>query len=108
MTLAVRDMGRSLRFYQATGLEPLYGGADATFTSFLAGNGYLNLTLATEHEAKWWGRLIFRVGDVDLAYREITSRGLVPQAPPRDAEWGERYFHLLDPDGHELSFAQLL
>jgi hypothetical protein len=25
---------------------------------------------------------------------------------PRDAEWGERYFHLHDPDGHELSFAQ--
>ena len=22
-----------------------------------------------------------------------------------DAEWGERNFHLLDPDGHELSFA---
>jgi uncharacterized glyoxalase superfamily protein PhnB len=24
---------------------------------------------------------------------------------PRDAEWGERFFHLTDPDGHELSFA---
>ena len=23
----------------------------------------------------------------------------------RDAEWGERFFHLTDPDGHELSFA---
>ena len=27
-------------------------------------------------------------------------------AGPRDAAWGERYFHLHDPDGHELSFAQ--
>ena len=25
---------------------------------------------------------------------------------PRDATWGERYFHIVDPDGHELSFAQ--
>src|SRR5438094_9365715 len=25
--------------------------------------------------------------------------------PPRDAEWGERFFHVTDPDGHELSFA---
>jgi len=24
---------------------------------------------------------------------------------PRDAAWGERFFHLTDPDGHELSFA---
>jgi uncharacterized glyoxalase superfamily protein PhnB len=27
---------------------------------------------------------------------------------PRDAEWGERFFHLVDPDGHELSFARPL
>jgi uncharacterized glyoxalase superfamily protein PhnB len=27
---------------------------------------------------------------------------------PTDAPWGERYFHLRDPDGHELSFAKLL
>jgi hypothetical protein len=25
---------------------------------------------------------------------------------PRDASWGERYFHMLDSDGHELSFAR--
>jgi uncharacterized glyoxalase superfamily protein PhnB len=25
------------------------------------------------------------------------------QVAPRDAEWGERFFHLTDPDGHELS-----
>ncbi|MEE9270499.1 MAG: VOC family protein, partial [Candidatus Krumholzibacteria bacterium] len=24
------------------------------------------------------------------------------------AEWGERYFHITDPDGHELSFARPL
>ena len=29
-------------------------------------------------------------------------------AVPRDAEWGERFFHLTDPDGHELSFARPL
>jgi uncharacterized glyoxalase superfamily protein PhnB len=25
--------------------------------------------------------------------------------PPRDAQWGERFFHVTDPDGHEISFA---
>ena len=36
------------------------------------------------------------------------SPAAVSPAPPRDAEWGERYFHILDPDGHELSFARPL
>jgi uncharacterized glyoxalase superfamily protein PhnB len=27
---------------------------------------------------------------------------------PSDAPWGERYFHIRDPDGHELSFARRL
>jgi hypothetical protein len=31
--------------------------------------------------------------------------GYRPDTAPRDAEWGERFFHLTDPDGHELSFA---
>ena len=37
----------------------------------------------------------------------LKERGL--EAPrPRNASWGERYFHLQDPDGHELSFAKPL
>jgi uncharacterized glyoxalase superfamily protein PhnB len=36
------------------------------------------------------------------------ASGAQPDAPPRDAAWGERFFHLTDPDGHELSFARLL
>jgi hypothetical protein len=27
---------------------------------------------------------------------------------PQDAPWGERFFHVTDPDGHELSFAELM
>jgi uncharacterized glyoxalase superfamily protein PhnB len=29
-------------------------------------------------------------------------------AAPRDAEWGERYFEIRDPQGVVISFAQLL
>jgi hypothetical protein len=25
---------------------------------------------------------------------------------PRDAKWGEQFVHIVDPDGHELSFAR--
>ncbi len=108
ITLATHDMGRAVRFYQALGFDVIHGGANTTFTSFRAGTGYLNLTLQPAHRRwSWWGRAIFHVADVDTLYRRAIAEGLDPQTrPPRDAEWGERYFHITDPDGHELSFAR--
>jgi uncharacterized glyoxalase superfamily protein PhnB len=35
----------------------------------------------------------------------LVEAGEQPQAPPCDAPWGERFFHVVDPDGHEISFA---
>jgi uncharacterized glyoxalase superfamily protein PhnB len=52
--------------------------------------------------------VIFHVGDVDGLYARARASGFQPTTTPRNAEWGERYFHLTDPDGHELSFARLL
>jgi catechol 2,3-dioxygenase-like lactoylglutathione lyase family enzyme len=107
VTLAVQDMGRSVAFYQAIGLDILYGGAQATFTSFRLGDTFLNLILTPAYDGFWWGRLILRVEKVDELHAAFTAMG-VQAEPPRDGPWGERYFHLKDPDGHELSFAQLL
>lgn len=109
VTLAVRDMGRATAFYEALGFEMLHGGAEAEFTSFKAGEGYLNLIL-THGGAQWtwWGRAIFYVEDVDAFYRDALVQGLAPSTEPADAHWGERYFHITDPDGHELSFAKPL
>jgi uncharacterized glyoxalase superfamily protein PhnB len=45
---------------------------------------------------------------VDAFYARAVAAGLCPDSAPRDATWGERFFHLTDPDGHELSFAQPL
>src|SRR4030088_2749317 len=63
---------------------------------------------ACERGWSWWGRVIFYVADVDALYDRALAAGCQPTTAPRDAEWGERYFHLVDPDGHELSFACLL
>ena len=107
ITLATHDMGRAVRFYRVLGFDMIRGGATATFTSFRAGTGYLNLTVQPAHRQwSWWGRVVFHVADVDALYRRAVAKGLDPQTPPRDAEWGERYFHITDPDGHELSFAR--
>jgi len=109
VTLATKDMRRAVRFYLALGFALRYGGEEAHFTSFRAGSGYLNLIAQQRSGAlSWWGRVIFHVSDVDALYERAVAGGLHPEAPPRDAEWGERFFHITGPDGHELSFARPL
>jgi len=109
VTLATHDMARAVRFYIDLGFALRYGGEGAPFTSLSAGRGYLNLVAQPpERGWSWWGRVIFYVTDVDAVYARALALGLRPEAPPRDAPWGERYFHLTDPDGHQLSFARPL
>lgn len=109
ITLATHDMARAVRFYRSLGFSLRYGGEDAEFTSFSAGSAYLNLTRQPEdRQWSWWGRVIFYVSDVDALYERALASGLKPESVPRDAEWGERYFHVRDPDGHQISFARPL
>jgi len=110
ITLLTGDMVKSVAFYQALGFHLLYGGSEAPFTSFRVGTGYLNLQLdtsASPHSAVW-GRVVLWVDDVDAMYRRALTAGLHPRTVPADAPWGERYFHIHDPGGHELSFAHPL
>jgi catechol 2,3-dioxygenase-like lactoylglutathione lyase family enzyme len=109
VTLCTHDMPRAVRFYGALGFDMLYGGEASSFTSFRAGTCYLNLTAQPDQQHwSFWGRIIFYVADVDAFYQRALAAGCEPTTVPRDAEWGERYFHLTDPDGHELSFARPL
>ncbi len=109
VTLATHDMARAVRLYRAIGFDLRYGGGCASFTSFLAGSSYLNLiAMPAGRRWSWWGRVIFYVADVDAFYRHALEQGLAPELAPADAAWGERYFHITDPDGHEISFAMLL
>ncbi|MBL8793819.1 MAG: VOC family protein [Planctomycetia bacterium] len=109
VTLATHDMARAVRFYTALGFTLCHGGEGASLSSFKIGPAYLNvIAQPPEQRWQWWGRVIFHVTDVDAVYERILALGLRSEAPPRDAPWGERYFHLTDPDGHELSFARPL
>jgi catechol 2,3-dioxygenase-like lactoylglutathione lyase family enzyme len=109
VSLATRDMARALRFYRALGFTVRTGGELDSFTSLHAGSGYLNLIARpVDHKRSWWGRVIFRVTNVDDLYARAVAAGLEPDTAPADAPWGERFFHLTDPDGHELSFARPL
>jgi len=107
VTLATQSMAKSVEFYRSLGFELASGGPQAEFTTFRVGGQHLNI-IATSDEPSRWVRVIFWVSDVDRIYRRALEAGRSPESPPRDADWGERYFHLRDPDGHELSFARRL
>ena len=109
VTFRVLNMKASVRFYgDVLGMEIVYGGEDAFFSSLRAKDvqfAILNLELG--HAVTGWGRIIFYVADVDAFWAHLKERGFDPERP-QDASWGERYFHMSDPDGHELSFARPL
>ena len=109
ITLRVGNMARAVAFYRdILDLEVLYGGKDSFFSSLRASQDTDTILNLEEGQPRpHWGRLIFHVPDVDEFWAYVKSKGFSPP-PPQDASWGERYFHMHDPDGHELSFAKPL
>ncbi|HRX83969.1 MAG TPA: VOC family protein [Phycisphaerae bacterium] len=109
VTLVTGNLRRALAFYTALGFRLRSGDECSRLVSFAVGPSYLNLLADADAAAPTgWGRVIIYVTDVDAFYARVRALGFSPEAPPRDAAWGERYFHLRDPDGHELSFAKPL
>jgi catechol 2,3-dioxygenase-like lactoylglutathione lyase family enzyme len=106
VTLTVASMRNSVRFYRDDlGMEIIYGGEHECFSSLRAKDvedPILNLEQG--NPVTRWGRMIFYVADVDAFWAHLQGQGFHPERP-QDASWGERYFHMSDPDGHELSFA---
>ena len=108
VTLETADMARATRFYDALGFVLRYGGPDASFTSYHVGPGYLNLELKPNFtSASGWGRTIFYVSNVDAIYERTLRRPNAGHFAARRL-LGRRFFHISDPDGHEMSFAKLL
>jgi len=109
ITLKVFSMDVALRFYRdVLGMELVYGGPHSPFSSLLSpGAEFPILNLQQGAPAADWGRIIFHVTDVDAFWKRLEEEGFRPDLP-KDAAWGERYFHVHDPDGHELSFARPL
>ena len=113
VTLPVSDMKKSVDFYsKIPNFKIVYGGSDSQFTSFLiddTAKSFLNLKLNETHSQNF-GRIIFYTDDVDelFAYMQddktISGLGKL-ESKPQDATWGERFFHVLDPDGYKMSFA---
>jgi catechol 2,3-dioxygenase-like lactoylglutathione lyase family enzyme len=109
ITLRVSNMNASVQFYRnVLGMELLYGGEKSSFSSLRAKDSESAiLNLEQGNGVSQWGRIIFHVADVDAFWTLLKREGFDPEIP-QDASWGERYFHVLDPHGHELSLARPL
>ena len=109
VTFQVTNIQVSVHFYRdVLGMELIYGGEDSYFSSLRSSDAdSAILNLAKGHPGVRWGRLILYVTDVDAFWAHLKERGFDPPTP-QDGVWGERYFHMPDPDGHELSFARPL
>ena len=125
VTLAIKNMERSCSFYaHIPGFRLIYGGSsNDSFTTYQIGKNnnitFLNLELKKfsnsdlqhENDRINFGRIIFYTDDVDKLYsyfkaNESISRLILIENEPVNALWNERYFHIREPDGFQLSFAQ--
>src|SRR5882757_5837647 len=88
ITLRVKNMKASVLFYQnVLGMELLYGGERASFSSLRASDSASAiLNLEQDDSNPKWGRLIFHVTDVDAFWAHLRDRGFDPEIP-RDASW---------------------
>jgi catechol 2,3-dioxygenase-like lactoylglutathione lyase family enzyme len=119
VTLFVKSMKKSCDFYsQIPGFRLVYGGSTDAFTSFelYRGDTLLNLqeqsnSNEVQKRATDFGRIIFHTNNVDRLYQHLRDNAALSKLvfyenDPVDAPWGERFFHLRDPDDYQLSFAQ--
>ena len=107
VTLAIRAMPEAMTFSTPLGFTLVDGSPPARFRPLHAGDALINRALAPHFKLTWWGRTMFRVDNVETLYAMAVAQGLTPSAL-RHGSWGERSFHLTDPNGQARSFAQRL
>jgi hypothetical protein len=74
-------------------------------------NNHHHITDYNSRKRQYFGRIIFHTEDVDRLYSYFKSNEHISslisfENEPTDAAWGERYFHIREPDGYQLSFAE--
>ena len=120
VTVFTKNMKDSCMFYSSIPkFEISYGGPDSNFTTFKISQSpdmYLNIELQQQTIEKAnsldneYCRIIFHTEDVDALYYYLRNDDTISnlgkfETKPTDAEWGERFFQVRDPDGYPIVFA---
>lgn len=105
-TLYVSDLAASIEFYTRKlgltlgftwGEPPAMAGVNFDRVSMFLEQGRGSVAA---------GAVYFVVDKVDELYEFHRGNGAEIEAPPADQEYGMRDYHVLDPDGHSVSFGQ--
>ena len=120
ITIFTKNMKNSCMFYSSIPkFEISYGGPDSNFTTFKISQSpdmYLNIELQQQIVEKTnsvdmeYCRIIFHTDDVDALYYYLRNDDIISnlgkfETKPTNAEWGERFFQVRDPDGYPIVFA---
>jgi catechol 2,3-dioxygenase-like lactoylglutathione lyase family enzyme len=100
LTLHVADLERSLAFYSRLPGVDVEFHKPGLFAMLRIGRGRLGLL----QRAAGRFHIELETDDLDEFYDAVCKAGIEPQGPPVQHPWGERDFHVVDPDGFELEF----
>ena len=106
--LEVRDVGRSIAFYQRVlGLEPVVTmGEPATFAILAAGDASMAIAEAEQPAVAAITACYADVTDVEAAHHRCRDAGVEITTEVTTHPWGMRDFVFRDPDGHQLAVGQ--
>lgn len=109
--LNVRDVLKSLEFYEKVGFESHGAWGDPPkFCIIQRGDVTLALDRSEATELplnQWWACYIY-VEDAEALKAELTEHGVETTDMHRPTEYGCIDFDVIDPDGHRLAFGQSL
>ncbi|MDQ6772562.1 MAG: VOC family protein [Candidatus Dormibacteraeota bacterium] len=107
LTLHVQDVERSRRFYERLPGAVLIHERPGEFALLQLGGGRLGLLNAQYLGGGGPGfhmEISTGADAVDAVYEQVRAAGIEPDGPPADRPWGERTFHVTDPDGNRIEF----
>lgn len=107
VTLHVDDVERSRDFYLRIPGAVLVQHRPGEFALVRIGEQQLGLLAASvlpEGSPGFHMEISATRSDVDALYEQVRAAGIEPDGPPADRWWGERTFHVADPDGNTIEF----
>ncbi|MEU9199795.1 VOC family protein [Streptomyces sp. NPDC048332] len=117
LSITTADLAASLAFYRRLGLDIPAGAESAPHVEVTLPGGQRLLwdteDVVRSFDPEWSGAnggerlglafLCDGPAEVDAVYAELTGAGYRGHLKPWDAEWGQRYAVVLDPDGCAVS-----
>jgi len=114
VAIVVRDMTAALRFYRLLGLDIPTGQDAEAYIEISLPNGlrmaWEKLEMVKEIYPNWTDQVsghrmkvaykCASPADVDALYELVIQNGYPSYKAPWDAEWGQRYAVVIDPDGN--------